>query len=291
MDNLVIGSSNFSKLTSKKVNKLLDLALSLGINQIDTSPYYGLAETMIGYYQRRNLCLKVSTKVGMPRFRSDDWQVSELDVQFQSSMHKLGVSKLDNLFIHSLPVGLISKPVLKALNDLKSKNFVRNLGYSGDNENLEISLAIKDFDSYMVTMNALDVSDYLKIKSVANKEIYIKRPLANAVFNRTLLMTLKSHIKKIFKLDHDLYPSSYPSRYKSLFGEPKFRNTNLMMFIQFLIHFQPNAKYVFGISSSKHLIEIVKTFEILKNEFVPELDEYMLRLITQTNKNGWRALS
>jgi aryl-alcohol dehydrogenase-like predicted oxidoreductase len=291
VENIIIGGSKFDTLSQKKLNQFLDYAISVGVYQIDTSPLYGNSEEMIGNYQKINPQLRITTKVGLPRALIDSWHSSEIEVQFQQSLNKLNIDKIDTLFFHSIPSKLLSEEIFSIAENFMTKELITNLGYSGDNENLQFAINLNKFDCFMATFNALDVSDYKLIRSLKMEKVYIKRPLANAVFNKTLLMTLKSKLSKLTTHNLKLYPNSYPSRYRQIFGEPKFINTDLLKFIQFLVYFQPHSKYVFGVRSCSHLKEIIKTYKLVNDQIIPELDEYLEKVIGLSQRLSWRALS
>jgi aryl-alcohol dehydrogenase-like predicted oxidoreductase len=291
MKNIVIGGSRFSQMSQKSLNKLLDHAVALGVNEIDTSPYYGNSEEMIGNYQRLNPQLKICTKIGIPRLSENFLLPSEIKKQFNSSINKLQVDKIETLFFHSVPNNLLSRSIIETAESFKLDNFISNLGYSGDNENLKLALRINAFDSYMVTVNALDVADYHQIKDIQGKNLYIKRPLANAVFKFTFQMLAKSKIRKAINKEFAFNLNSYPGRYRRIFGEPSKHNNDIFKFIQFLVYLQPNAKYVFGVSSKAHLSEIIKTYKLVKSQVTPELNHYLEMITDLTVEYNWRALS
>lgn len=291
MWNIVIGGSRLDSLSQKELNKLLDYAVSQGVYQIDTSPFYGSSEKMIGFYQKMNPQLIISSKVGLPRLCDDIWTSAEIYAQFQQSLNNLNVSKVDTLFFHSLPPKLLNNDIFKITERFLKSNYIGNLGYSGDNENLKFAINLNKFDSYMVTFNALDISDYTSIKSLNGKNVFIKRPLANAVFSKSLSMLLKSKIKKLLLRNVNLYPNSYPSRYRQIFGEPKFFNDDLTRFIQFLVYFQPQSKYVFGVRTRSHLKEIIETHKRVNDQIIPELDSYLAMVNELSQSLKWRAFS
>jgi aryl-alcohol dehydrogenase-like predicted oxidoreductase len=291
MHNIVIGGSKFDTLSQKELNKFLDYALTLGVYQIDTSPNYGKSEEMIGNYQKLNPQLTIYTKVGFPKSHANKWKPSDINNQLENSLLKLNVANIDTLFFHSVPFHLLRKEIFSTIEQLKAKQLILNLGYSGDNEDLKFATNLNNFDCFMVTFNAIDVLDYEFIKNLDNKKIFIKRPIANAVFNRTLMMRLKSKVKNLMVSNENLYPNSYPSRYKKIFGEPKSIDIELTNFIQFLVKFQPQAKYVFGVRTSSHLKEIVKIYKIVSSQVLPELDDYLKNVTDISHRFNWRTLS
>lgn len=273
------------------MSDLLNYALSVGINEVDTSPLYKSAEKMIGKYQKINPSLKINTKIALPRSQEGKISPTEIKKQVELSLSKLNVERIDTLFFHSIPFKFLSLNTIQSAINLKLSNQIFKLGYSGDNEELQKAIDTDTFDSFMITANALDVTDYHRINQLKTKNIFIKRPLANAVFKKTLNMAMKSSLKRLVRNKKDMFPNSYPSRYRRIYGEPRLFNNDIIKFIQFLVYIQPKAKYVFGVSSMSHLKEIVNTYNLVISEAIPELYEHLVKVTELSEKYQWRALS
>jgi L-galactose dehydrogenase len=128
----------FGRIDEAECIRAVHTALDLGINLIDTSPYYGStrSETVLGRalksVQRDQYLL--STKVG--RIESDrfDFSAAWVTQSVEESLQRLGVEYVDLLFCHDIEFVNI-QPVLNsaipALRRLQEQGKVRFIGVSG----------------------------------------------------------------------------------------------------------------------------------------------------------------
>jgi aryl-alcohol dehydrogenase-like predicted oxidoreductase len=291
MSRIVLGGSKFHNLTQRQVNTLLDYAFALGVNEIDTSPYYGNSQQLIGTYRRSNPDFLVSTKVGLPRKNNNHLGGEEVIEQFNEAMNILNLDSLETLFLHSVPAKLVNDEIFEVLKNIRLSGRATKIGYSGDNQNLSLMAKFKDFDSYMVTFNLIDVTEHETIKILKDRSLYIKRPIARGVFQVNLDDLVKNYLKKIFKRPTSYYAGSYEQRYRYLFGEPKFKKHDIKKFIQFLLFYTPNSKYVIGVSTPKHLKQIFDYFNKIDEEILPDFTEHLALVLEMSKKFNWKALS
>jgi hypothetical protein len=284
----VIGSAGFGNLSQSNLNNLLDYAYQRGIDQIDTAPLYGNSEIMIGNYLNENPNFKISTKVGLPRLTS--LNSTDIRKQFQQSLEKMQIQKIHSLFFHSLPISMMTEENIESVKSLKLQGFTNQIGYSGSNKDLEHAVEKFDFDAYMATFNAIDTVDFSSIMKVAHKNIYIKRPLANGIFDISFLGYLKQNLKALLNLENTKNLNSYENRYEIIFGKRKIFNNNFDFFIDFLTYFQPNSKYIFGVTQKKHLKQITDSYLLIKQEIIPEITDHFTRIDKIMRINKWTAL-
>lgn len=286
MNQIVIGGGNFRYLTQFQLNKLLDHAYALGINKIDTAPLYE-SEKMIGDYLQINPNFLISTKTLYTRKTQQPLEVLK---NFKISLEKLKTQSVDCLFFHSIPPALILEADIDEINYLKKSSLIRKIGYSGDNFKLNDFKNKSQLDSLMLTFNALDISDQYLIQQ-SKKEIYIKRPMANFVFKHSFIKEIKSTIKSLMKTKYPIDPQSYQFRLLKMQGGRKLFLSNFEFYIKFITSFHPRANYVFGVSSTTHLDEIVRTIKILNYEITEDLIVYYNRLQELTKEFNWKSLS
>ena len=113
------------------------VALDLGINFIDTSPFYGrgMSEVMLGIALRdvaRDSYL-LGTKVGRYSGTHFDFSAKRVDESVHVSLHRMGTDYLDILLLHD--VEFVSLPqiweeTIPAAMNLKEKGLVRAVGFS-----------------------------------------------------------------------------------------------------------------------------------------------------------------
>jgi len=178
--------------------------------------------------------------------------------------------------------------------EFKKNGMIQNTGYSGDNENLRLVARSRQFDAFMITFNALDVSDYEVIQALPGKIIYVKRPIARGVFEVNVEQSMKNALKKLVGMSTKYYSGSYEERYRVMHGEPKHFNSALKKFMQFVVGFTPSARHVYGVSSRDHLKEIIRINNLLREKKVEEqsdLSSDFNRIMDYTRQYGWKALS
>jgi L-galactose dehydrogenase len=130
--------SVFRETRDEESIKATHLALDMGINYIDVSPYYGYtkAETVLGKALKgipRDTYI-LSTKTG--KYRDDDYDYSAKRVEqaLDESLMRLGVDYVDIMYCHDIEyVDLVQivEETLPALHNLKKTGKVKHVGISG----------------------------------------------------------------------------------------------------------------------------------------------------------------
>ncbi len=285
MEQVVIGASRFKTLTQTELNRFLDHTQSLGINKIDSAPLYE-CEEKIGNYLETNSKFLVSTKT---TYHEKSKQPLKILEEFNRSQQNLKTQNIECLFFHSTPPALISEVNLEELSLLKGNKLIKKIGYSGADFDLSDLKFRSQLDCLMITFNALDITDYNLIHK-SNLEIYVKRPMANFIFKGASIREFKSCIKNFLRMKRPIDTQSYQFRFEKIQGRNSF-NDNLKFYTRFLTHFNPRAKYVFGVSKIEHLDQIVKTINILNNELTEDLIAYFNRLQLLSEEFKWRSLT
>ena len=130
---IIIGTELFSgsrdkKYYLKEVFTLLNGALKLGINQIDTAPSYGQnfsVEKMVGSAIKKNrnkfkLSTKFTNAIGMSNSTK---RLDAIKRNFEISLNNLQTSFIDNYFFHSGDnLEFFDDKIWQFLNELKKKN-------------------------------------------------------------------------------------------------------------------------------------------------------------------------
>lgn len=113
------------------------VALDLGINLIDTSPFYGrgMSEVLLGIVLRevpRN-DYQLCTKLGRYSERHFDFSAKRVEESIHVSMQRLGTDYLDILLLHDVefvPLQQIWEETIPAVLKLKQQGKVRAIGFS-----------------------------------------------------------------------------------------------------------------------------------------------------------------
>lgn len=139
---LSFGASSLGQeFRSVKLNEALDsvrVALDLGLNFIDTSPFYGrgMSEVLLGIALRGvpresyTLC----TKLGRYDLAHFDFSARRVRESVDVSLHRLGTDHLDIILCHDIefvPMQQIVNETIPALREVQKAGKVRYIGFSG----------------------------------------------------------------------------------------------------------------------------------------------------------------
>jgi L-galactose dehydrogenase len=113
-------------------------ALDLGLNFIDTSPFYGrgMSEVLLGIALRevpRDRYL-LCTKLGRYDLAHFDFSARRVKESVDVSLHRLGTDHLDVMLCHDIefvPLRQIIEETLPALREVRAAGKVRYIGFSG----------------------------------------------------------------------------------------------------------------------------------------------------------------
>lgn len=128
----------FGPVDEAEAIRAVHTALDLGINYIDTSPFYGLtrAETVLGNALKgvpRSRYL-IATKVGRYGQNEFDFSARRVTDSVDESLRRLGVDVIDVIQCHDMEFGSLDQIVdetLPALRRLREQGKVRFIGLSG----------------------------------------------------------------------------------------------------------------------------------------------------------------
>lgn len=285
MIDFVLGGAQFAKLSQRNLNRLLDCALSLGVTTIDTAPMYSDSENLIGNYSKRS-ALSVNTKCGVPADPSL-FQKKYLQNQIIESMRKLKVDSIDTLFVHSIPSKYLTSESLELLNTFKTNGYVKFIGYSGNGSDLKKESENYYFEKYMFTFNALDITDKQSFR-VNNKNLYIKRPLANGVFNDAILKIFKRYVRVMINQKRKYVENSYEFRFSKMKNFIDKDLSYLEHFLKFIEFYYPDSKCVVGTNSIKHLNQVVTAIN-KRSSNNSSFEKYFLELSKVSINYKWQS--
>jgi len=153
-----------AKPSEDKAVSILDRAMELGINNLDTSNNYGDSEAIIGRWLRRRKaegleCPWVVTKIGPLNHGSFDALRDDILSQTESCQKTLGVETLDCLMIHSFEDYVDDRDnVRKVFEELKAQNAYRFSALSAYSRHDYSVIAESGFDATQVPLNVFDWS-------------------------------------------------------------------------------------------------------------------------------------
>ncbi len=179
------GQIGGAELDEAVVGKLLNTALDLGINLIDTARGYGLSEERIGrHLAHRRSEFVLSTKVGygVPGF--DDWTYDCIIAGVEQALRHLQTDVLDIVHLHSCPLATLhANGVIDALEKTREQGKIRIAAYSGENQELAWAIASNRFGSVECSVNLFDqlsLAEMLPDAAARGMGVIAKRPMGNA---------------------------------------------------------------------------------------------------------------
>ncbi|MDR3665531.1 MAG: aldo/keto reductase [Ignavibacteriaceae bacterium] len=171
----------------KPINKLLNTAVDLGVNLIDTARGYGASEDRIGRFlsHRRNEII-LSTKVGYSIPGYKDWTYECIIAGVDEALRLLRTDYIDIVHLHSCPADILkNNGVIDALEKVKEDGKIKVTAYSGENENLSYALETGRIGSIQTSINIADqrnLDSLLPRAKVKGLGVIAKRPAANTAW-------------------------------------------------------------------------------------------------------------
>ncbi|AEI45537.1 aldo/keto reductase [Paenibacillus mucilaginosus] len=175
-----------------QAKKLLNTALELGINVIDTSASYLSSEELIGQavsdrrqdYYLFSKCGE-GTSVGL---EYPDWDPRNVRPSVERSLKRLQTDYLDLILIHSCTEAVLRQGgLVEEVKKLKRDGLVRYIGYSGDSTDMLYALELGLFDAIETTVNFADQEAIEMTLGRAARDglgVIAKRPVANVAWSR-----------------------------------------------------------------------------------------------------------
>lgn len=184
--------TSFQLPTDQELEFLMDTALDLGINLIDTAPAYGISEDRLGKLLKgKRECWVISTKVGEEFCNGEsqfDFSEQAILLSVERSLQRLQTDYLDVVLVHSNgeDVHLIEQEqVFGILDQLKKNGKIRAFGMSSKTMAGGL-LTIQYADLAMVTYNLIQQEEQRIIQEAARvkKGIFVKKALASGHLQR-----------------------------------------------------------------------------------------------------------
>lgn len=179
-----------------EMGRLLNRALDLGINFIDSSAAYRWSEELIAKYlgHRRGEFI-FATKCGSWRVlqpegewvQTLDYSAKAIEPQIDRSLQRLKTDYLDLIQLHSPPYEDVAfGDGLEGLKKAQAKGKVRFIGLSADGQAAQKAIEIGEYDTLQLTCNLLEQEPATLIAAARQQDmgIIIKGPIANALYQQ-----------------------------------------------------------------------------------------------------------
>ena len=187
----------FRRVTIDEALQSCRVALELGMNFIDTSPFYGrgMSEVLLGQVlrdlPREDFIL--GTKLGRYDLEHFDFSAKRVAESIDVSLHRMGVDYLDIILCHDIEFVEMQRIVdetIPAIQKIRDAGKVRYIGFSGypmkvfpfviDQIDVDVVLSYNNY--HLQNTRFADHFDYLKSKGVGimNAGPFCARLLTNA---------------------------------------------------------------------------------------------------------------
>ena len=169
---------------------VLNLALDIGINFLDTAPCYASTEALMGsaVSHRRDEFFLASKCGHAVDTEAEEWTAELIAESVDRSLRRLNTDYLDILQLHSCKLDVLKRgEVIEAVSNARDQGKTRFIGYSGDNEAALWAAASGIFDTLQTSFNLVDQSarrGLLAAARAAEMGVIIKRPVANGAWGR-----------------------------------------------------------------------------------------------------------
>ncbi|KAG5418743.1 hypothetical protein I9W82_003461 [Candida metapsilosis] len=294
----IIGGAVFnyqyhSNPQSLPVEDILHHAFELGYNAIDTSPYYGPSEEILGHaLSKLNVPREsyyICTKAGRIKLDEFDYSRASVRQSVLRSLKRLQTTYLDLVYMHDIEFVTIDEVIeaLKELQSLKDEGVVRNIGVSGYPIHFiyEVAMKWKQSNSKGTPLDAVmsychgciqnnTLFDYeTKLKTEAG----VGKIMNGSILSMSLLRSQPTHVfhpastalkVKVDELAHNL---------KSEKGVELAELATKYAIYEWVV--KRKSSIVLGVSNLHELNVAVDAFELLKHN--NGLDETDAKLIKQ----------
>jgi aryl-alcohol dehydrogenase-like predicted oxidoreductase len=172
-----------------QAGRVLNAALDMGINFLDTAACYNISEELIGATvagRRQEFIL--ATKAGHVAgdYTGGPWTGETVRHSIERSLTRMRTDYLDLVQLHSCDVDVLERgEVIQALLDARQAGKTRFIGYSGDNEAAAWAVESGIFDTLQTSFNLVEQRARYGLLQAAKEQdmgVIIKRPIANGAW-------------------------------------------------------------------------------------------------------------
>ncbi len=251
-------TNKIGKINHEEVGKIIDFAIENNINTFDTAQSYGDSEEVLGKFIAKYSSVKISTKfesAQKERFSEKDIVVWENN--FQNSLNKLRVNKIDSFLIHDIKdLKTNGSEILENwLQSLYKRKLINRLGISIYSSSDLNAISLKNIKLIQMPISLYD-QRLINDKTCENLKKFNIAIHARSIFFQGLLLVKDnkwpSTISKDFKNQHN-------KNLKSLKTE-----SLLLKALSFIENCSFIENALVGVTSLKELQEIVEIKNQLK---------------------------
>ena len=171
--------------------RVLNEALDIGINFLDTAACYGSAEELIGnaVSHRRDEYYLASKCGHAIDTDGEPWSRELISESIDRSLRLLKTDYVDIMQLHSCGLDVLERgEAIEAVTWARDEGKTRFIGYSGDNDAALWAARSGIFDTLQTSFNLVDQSARKELLGTAHANgmgIIVKRPLGNGVWGKS----------------------------------------------------------------------------------------------------------
>lgn len=173
------------------VKELLNGALDIGVNFLDTAACYGVSEELVGNtVSHRRSEYALASKCGHVAggYQGEAWTAETVTDSIDRSLRLLQTDYVDLMQLHSCSVEVLEQgDVIDALLKARDAGKTRFVGYSGDNEAAMWAVESGIFQTLQTSFSLVDQKARDGLFAAAEARgmgVIIKRPIGNGVWGR-----------------------------------------------------------------------------------------------------------
>ncbi len=259
MKKIVLGTARLSRSSKTDAEKLLTEAILNGIKRFDTAPSYGSSQEWLSEWIHSNRLGKevlVNTKLGQKELSDVKTLLATLDKIKDMFKHET----VEVIFIHSLDIRTIGVKVFDKLALLRQQGEIAQLGYSGDNTDLENALKAGIFDAVMCSVSPIDNRnlEILRDSKFAGS-VFAKRVMANFAWST------KNVIRQKLPRKNNWVVAEYAQRIEKYLPELS-KKSLAQEFTRYAICNPEIDSALFGLSTVQHLRNLVKRIKFIEEQ-------------------------
>ena len=174
------------------VEELLNGALDIGVNFLDTAASYNVSEELVGRtVSRRRSEYALASKCGRVAGGSQGevWTAEAITDSIDRSLRLLQTDYVDLMQLHSCSLEILERgDAIDALLKARDAGKTRFVGYSGDNEAAMWAVESGIFQTLQTSFSLVDQKardGLLAAAEARGMGVIIKRPIGNGVWGRT----------------------------------------------------------------------------------------------------------
>lgn len=179
------GQIGDASLSEDQVGTLINAALDMGINLVDTARGYGLSEERIGRHlaHRRDDYI-LSTKVGYGIPGHADWTYDGIIAGVDEALRLMRTDHIDIVHLHGPALEVLQRSdVIVALEQAREQGKLRVIAFSGENTELEWAVSSGRFGSVECSVNLCEqrsLHGTVQQAAARGMGVIAKRSVANA---------------------------------------------------------------------------------------------------------------